>query len=139
MVVVEARARLEELRDLGVRGRGAEVAPAVEHVHLGGVAALVRLDHAERPAVRPRRALQSGERGGEARVVDVHVTSAAQIGGDEHHKLTAALERRFDRKVRVHADVDPTLIGGAVVRAGDLTIDGSYKSRLERLAYELTA
>jgi len=41
--------------------------------------------------------------------------------------------------VRVHAAIDPDLIAGAVVRAGDLTIDGSYKSRLERLAYELTA
>jgi len=37
----------------------------------------------------------------------------------------------------VHTDVDATLIGGAVVRAGDLVIDGSIKSRLERLAYAL--
>jgi F-type H+-transporting ATPase subunit delta len=35
--------------------------------------------------------------------------------------------------------VDPSLIGGAVVRAGDLTIDGSVKARLERLAHDLTA
>jgi F-type H+-transporting ATPase subunit delta len=35
--------------------------------------------------------------------------------------------------------VDATLIGGAVVRAGDTVIDGSLKSRLERLAHELTA
>jgi F0F1-type ATP synthase delta subunit len=31
------------------------------------------------------------------------------------------------------------LLGGAVVRAGDLVIDGSLQSRLARLAYELTA
>lgn len=73
------------------------------------------------------------------RVVDVHVTSASAMAADEQHKLQAALERRFGRAVRLHADVDPSLIAGAVVRAGDLTIDGSYKSRLERLAYELTA
>ena len=35
--------------------------------------------------------------------------------------------------------VDPALIGGAVVRAGDTVIDGSLKSRLERMAFELTA
>lgn len=73
------------------------------------------------------------------RIVDVHITSAAPIAADEQQKLTAALEQRFGRAVRVHADVDPQLVGGAIVRAGDLTIDGSFKSRLERLAYELTA
>ena len=45
----------------------------------------------------------------------------------------------FGRKVRVHADVDEGLIGGAVIRAGDMVIDGSYKSKLERLSVELTA
>ena len=50
-----------------------------------------------------------------------------------------ALERRFNRKVRMQTDVDPSLIGGAVVRAGDLTIDGSVKARLTRLAHDLTA
>lgn len=72
------------------------------------------------------------------RVVDVQITSAAPLG-DEEGKLVAALEKRFDRKVRVHTAVDPELIGGAVVRAGDLTIDGSVKARLARLAQELTA
>ena len=72
-------------------------------------------------------------------VVDVEITSAAAMAPEEQGKLHRALELRFSRKVRLHAKVDPELIGGAVVRAGDLTIDGSYKSRLERLAYELTA
>lgn len=72
-------------------------------------------------------------------IVDVELTSAAEVPESEQKKLMEALERRFGRKVRVHAKVDPQLIGGAVVRAGDLTIDGSLKSRLERLAYELTA
>jgi F-type H+-transporting ATPase subunit delta len=72
-------------------------------------------------------------------VVDVQITSAAAMGTDEQQKLQAALEQRFGRKVRVHAQVDPDLIAGAIVRAGDLTIDGSYQSRLERLAYELIA
>ncbi len=73
------------------------------------------------------------------RVVDVHITSAAALPDAEAAQLTAALEKRFDRKVRVEASVDPSLIGGAVVRAGDLTIDGSLKARLARLAQELAA
>jgi F-type H+-transporting ATPase subunit delta len=73
------------------------------------------------------------------RVVDVHITSATELGKPEEAQLVAALEKRFSRKVRVAAAVDPQLIGGAVVRAGDLTIDGSVKARLARLARDLTA
>jgi F-type H+-transporting ATPase subunit delta len=73
------------------------------------------------------------------RVVEVNITSAAPMGESEQGKLVAALEKRFNRKVQIHAAVDASLIGGAVVRAGDLTIDGSVKARLARLAHELTA
>jgi F-type H+-transporting ATPase subunit delta len=54
-------------------------------------------------------------------------------------RLAAALEKRLKRKVRLHCEVDPNLIGGAIVRAGDLVIDGSLSTRLARIAYELTA
>jgi F-type H+-transporting ATPase subunit delta len=71
--------------------------------------------------------------------VVVSLTSAAPLSQTEQDRLSVALAQRFGRKVRVQSSVDPQLIGGAVVRAGDLTIDGSVKSKLERLAYELTA
>ena len=70
--------------------------------------------------------------------VDVTVTSAAPLSSTEQDRLADALAKRFGRKVRVHADVDAKLIGGAVIRAGDLVIDGSYKSKLDRLGGELT-
>jgi F-type H+-transporting ATPase subunit delta len=73
------------------------------------------------------------------RVVDVQITAAVPLPEAEGAQLTAALEKRFGRKVRVQSSVDPSLIGGAVVRAGDLTIDGSVKARLARLARELVA
>jgi F-type H+-transporting ATPase subunit delta len=72
-------------------------------------------------------------------VADVTVTSAAALDGPQQQKLIAALEKRLKRKVRLHSAVDPQLIGGAVVRAGDLVIDGSLRTRLDRIAYELTA
>ncbi|MEO6078920.1 MAG: F0F1 ATP synthase subunit delta [Steroidobacteraceae bacterium] len=71
--------------------------------------------------------------------VDVTVTSAAAMQDAEREQIAAALAKRFGRKVRVHTEVDPSLIGGAVLRAGDMVIDGSIKSRLERMAFELTA
>ncbi len=72
-------------------------------------------------------------------VADVTVTSAATLDEAEQKKLAAALEKRLKRQVRLHLAVDPQLIGGAILRAGDLVIDGSLSTRLERIAYELTA
>jgi F-type H+-transporting ATPase subunit delta len=72
-------------------------------------------------------------------VADVTVTTAAPLDAAQKHRLAAALERRLKRTVRLHGEVDQELIGGAVLRAGDLVIDGSLRTRLERIAYELTA
>lgn len=72
-------------------------------------------------------------------VIDVTVTAAAEVAPAQQAALTASLEKRFGRRVRLQTAVDASLLGGAVVRAGDLVIDGSIKSRLERMAYELTA
>jgi F-type H+-transporting ATPase subunit delta len=72
-------------------------------------------------------------------VADVTVTSASVLDEAHRRRLTAALEKRLQRSVRLHCNTDPALIGGAVLRAGDLVIDGSLRTRLERIAYELTA
>ena len=72
-------------------------------------------------------------------MVDVTVTSAAPLDEAQRGRIGAALERRLKRKVRLHCETDPALIGGAVLQAGDLVIDGSLRTRLERIAYELTA
>lgn len=69
--------------------------------------------------------------------IDVQVTSAVALGAEQSAKLAAALKQRFKREVRVTTAVDPALLGGAVIRAGDLVIDGSINGRLQRLASEL--
>ena len=72
-------------------------------------------------------------------VADVTVTSAVPLDANQQRKLAAALHKRLKRTVRLHCEVDPALIGGAVLRSGDLVIDGSLRTRLDRIAYELTA
>jgi F-type H+-transporting ATPase subunit delta len=72
-------------------------------------------------------------------IADVTVTSASALNQAQQQQLTAALEKRLKRKVRLHCEIDPGLIGGAVLRSGDLVIDGSLRTRLNRIAYELTA
>jgi F-type H+-transporting ATPase subunit delta len=51
--------------------------------------------------------------------------------------IAAALKQRFGRDVQLGYITDPTLMGGAVVRAGDLVIDGSVRGKLARLGTAL--
>lgn len=71
-------------------------------------------------------------------VADVQVTSAVPLDAAQRERLTQALRTRLRRDVRLHCTVDPGLIGGAVVRSGDMLIDGSLAQKLERLGTELT-
>ncbi len=71
-------------------------------------------------------------------VADVEIVSAIDLDERQRERLAGALRTRLRRDVRLHCTVDPTLIGGAVVRSGDLLIDGSLAGRLERLRTELT-
>ena len=72
-------------------------------------------------------------------VVDVNVTAATALDAKQQETLIAALTRRLKSRVRLHTEVDAKLIGGAVIRSGDLVIDGSLRTRLERMAFELSA
>jgi F-type H+-transporting ATPase subunit delta len=71
-------------------------------------------------------------------VADVEIVSATNLDDRQKERLAGALRHRLRRDVRLHCSVDPRLIGGAVVRSGDLLIDGSLLGRLERLGTELT-
>jgi len=67
------------------------------------------------------------------RIVKAKVTSATELPSAELHALVDGLRRRFGREVEVQTAVDPSLIGGAVIDAGDVVIDGSLKGKLARL------
>ena len=67
------------------------------------------------------------------RIADVDVISAQQLTGEQATKLQAVLERRLGLAVRLHPQVDPALVGGAIVRYGDFVVDGSLRGRIERL------
>ena len=68
------------------------------------------------------------------RTVDVTVTSAVELSAAQQQHYTQAMKKRLDREVRLHCAIDPTLLGGAVVRADDLVIDGSVRAGLAQLA-----
>ena len=69
--------------------------------------------------------------------VDVDVTSAFALNDEQQDKLAKVLSARLGREVRLHAAEDASLIGGVVIRAGDLVIDGSVRGKLAKLAEAL--
>jgi F-type H+-transporting ATPase subunit delta len=66
-------------------------------------------------------------------------TSADALTPDEARALTQRLEELTGGKVALDLQVDPGLLGGVVVRIGDRLIDGSVRSRLERLRSQLVS
>jgi F-type H+-transporting ATPase subunit delta len=69
----------------------------------------------------------------------VEVTSAVALSDEQKTAMAASLKKRFKRDVRMTNAVDPSLLGGAVIRAGDQIIDGSIKGRLQRMATDLAS
>jgi F-type H+-transporting ATPase subunit delta len=76
------------------------------------------------------------KREAEARI-EVEVTSAYPVTAEQAHALADALQKHLGREVALTSHVDPTLLGGVVVRAGDTVIDGSLLGRLRQLGSEL--
>jgi F-type H+-transporting ATPase subunit delta len=66
--------------------------------------------------------------------VDVTLVAATEVDDALSAAVAKSLEQRLGRRVELRVEVDPSLIGGAVIRAEDMVIDGSVKSRLRRLA-----
>ena len=70
---------------------------------------------------------------------DVEVRTALALTPEQLAKLTAVLTQRLQRTVRIQQVLDPSLIGGAIVRHGDLVFDGSLRGRVERLGAALAS
>lgn len=68
----------------------------------------------------------------------VAIASASEVSGDKQAAIVEALKKRLSADVAIDWQVDPELIGGAVVAAGDLVIDGSVRGEIERLRAGLT-
>lgn len=84
-------------------------------------------------------ALYETLRADEERVVKARVTAAVALDAQQLASIRGALQRRFGRDVEIEARVDAALIGGAVIDAGDVVIDGSIRSKLARLHGALTS
>jgi F-type H+-transporting ATPase subunit delta len=66
------------------------------------------------------------------------VTSAVPLGDAELRLVEQRLTQFLSKRVQITTRVDPTIIGGVVVRVGDQLFDGSVRARLEALRRRLT-
>jgi F-type H+-transporting ATPase subunit delta len=68
----------------------------------------------------------------------VRVVAAQPLSEDQASRMSSALARRFKCAIELETEIDPQVLGGAVIYAGDQVIDGSLQGRLNRLSAALS-
>lgn len=71
------------------------------------------------------------------KTLEAQVETAFELGTEQLNTLAAALSKRLDRTVNLQQVVNPALICGVVIRAGDVVVDGSVRGKLSQLAESL--
>jgi len=69
----------------------------------------------------------------ERRLLPVHVTSAVELEESLVESLGQRIGQQVDREVQMSSEVDPDILGGVVLRVGNVILDASIKNRLEQL------
>ena len=74
----------------------------------------------------------------ENRLLTVNVTSAVELDDQLVNDIGKRIEEQAGRRVELSSAVDPDLLGGLVVRVGNMVLDASVRNRLERLRKQVT-
>lgn len=69
--------------------------------------------------------------------IEAQVISAFAVNATQKKNIAAALKKKFGREVTIKTETDKSIIGGIIVRAGDIVIDGSVKTQLEKITHSL--
>ena len=67
------------------------------------------------------------------RLLAVKIQSARELSKNQIESFSDALKSRYGKEVSLEIDVNSDLIGGAVITAGDMVIDGSIRGKLNKL------
>ena len=73
----------------------------------------------------------------ENRQLAVSLTSAVELDPKIAKQVEDEIAQQTDRKVELETDVDEDILGGLVLRVGDMVLDASIRTRLERLRREI--
>jgi F-type H+-transporting ATPase subunit delta len=71
--------------------------------------------------------------------LEVTLTSAVELDKQVVDQLGKEVERQTDREIDMETEVDPEILGGLVLRVGNMVLDASVRSKLERLRKEVAA
>ncbi|WP_455200663.1 F0F1 ATP synthase subunit delta [Kaarinaea lacus] len=74
----------------------------------------------------------------EEKTIDAEVIAPFEVSAAQQKQIAEKLKARLGREVSLSCSVDSTLLGGAIIKAGDLVIDGSTKGQIQKLSIELT-
>ena len=71
--------------------------------------------------------------------IEVDISTAFPLSKADRQHLSDSLEKSLHKNVRLHVEVDDSLIGGVLIRAGDKVIDGTIRGRLDQLSKRLSS
>ncbi len=74
----------------------------------------------------------------EESTIEAEVVSASKLTNAQQKEIASKLKARLGREVTLQCTIDKTIIGGAIIRAGDLVIDGSITGQLKKLSVALS-
>jgi F-type H+-transporting ATPase subunit delta len=72
------------------------------------------------------------------KTIEAEIVSATEVNPAQQSLIAAKLKARLGREVSLKCTVDESLMGGAIIKAGDMVIDGSVSGQLNKLSVELT-
>jgi F-type H+-transporting ATPase subunit delta len=73
------------------------------------------------------------------KTLEVKVSSYDSLTAEQQQKLSQSLSQRLQREITLNVTIDKSLLGGAIIQAGDLVIDGSVRGKLNKLRTSLAA
>jgi len=83
--------------------------------------------------------IYEAHRANEEGTIEAEVISAFKLTAGQQQEVANALKQRLGREINLTTKIDESLIGGSIIRAGDMVIDGSITGQLDKLAHKLTA
>jgi F-type H+-transporting ATPase subunit delta len=86
------------------------------------------------PEIAQQFAIMCAEQEGS---IEAQVISTYAINATQKKSIIAALKIKLDREVTITTTIDRSLLGGVIIRAGDMVIDGSVKTQLEKITHSL--
>ncbi len=72
------------------------------------------------------------------RTIKVKVRSAVALDEEQRIRMKNALSKKLERNVELECEIDASVLGGAIIQAGDLVIDGSMRNKINRLGDALS-